>query len=119
MKSILLIGDFNAEISDHHLENFLYEYVLKNLSKEKTYFKSILNPSCIDFFLTNNALSFQNTKTVSTGLPVLTVLKASTVKIKAQEMQYKNDTFFDSIKFNRDFKEEFSHECVDSWNKFD
>ena len=46
----------------------------------KKCFKNIVNLSCIDFFLTNNTLTFQLTKTVSTGLSeihklVLTVLK--------------------------------------------
>ena len=50
-------------------------------------FKSILNPSCIDLFPTSSPSSFQNTKTVSTGLSdfhklVLTVLKTSIVKKK-------------------------------------
>ena len=55
---ILLTGDFNTEIYDHFLETFLYQHELKSLLKEKTYFKSISNPSCIDLFLTNKALSF-------------------------------------------------------------
>ena len=120
----MLIGYFNAEISDLHLEIFFCEYVVKSLSKEKTCFKRISNPNCIDFFLTNNEASFQNTKTVSTGLSdfykiVLTVLKVSIVKINTQEMQYNNDKYFDSRKFNRDFKEEFSHKRVDTCNKID
>ena len=41
---------------------------LKSLVKEKTCFKSISNRTCIELFLTNNALSFQSTKTVSNGL---------------------------------------------------
>ena len=57
---------------------------LRVLLKKTTYFKSILNPRCIDLFLTNNALSFQSTETVSTGLSdlVLTVLETSIVKNK-------------------------------------
>ena len=102
----LLTGDFNAEIHDDYLENFLFQHELKSLVQEETYFKSISNPSCIDLFLTNNRLSFQNTKTVSTGLSdfhklVLTVLKTSIVKNKPQEIQYRNCKYFDSRKFNR------------------
>ena len=121
---ILLTGDFNAEIHDNYLESFLYQHELKNLVKEKTCFKSISNPSCIDLFLTNNALSFQNTKTVSTGLSdfhklVLTVLKTNIVKNKPREIQYRDYKYFDSRKFNRDMKDEFSREYVDSCSKFD
>ena len=84
---------------------------------------SIVSPY-IDLFLTNNALSFQNTKAVSTGLSdphrfVGTVLKTSIVKYKPREIQYRNYKHFDSGKFNRNFKEEFSREYVDSCSKFD
>ena len=65
---ILLTGDFNAEIYDHYLEAFLYLHELKSLVKQKTCFKSISNRNCIDLLLTNKALSFQSTNTVSTGL---------------------------------------------------
>ena len=116
---------FNAEIhNQHYLESFLYQHELKSLVKESTCFKSISNSSCIDLNLTNNALSFQSTKIVSTGLSefhklVLTVLKTSIVKNKLREIQYRNCKYFDSRKFNRDLKEEFSREYVDSCSKFD
>ena len=64
----LLIGDFNAEDSEPYLSRFLYEHNSKNLVKNKTCFKSLENPSCIDLFLTNSPLSFQNMVTMSTGL---------------------------------------------------
>ena len=103
---IWLTGDFNVEIYDYYLESFLYQHELKSLVKQKTCFKSISNPSCVDWFLTNNALSFQSTETVSTGLPgfhklVPTILKTSIVKNKPRETQYRNYKYFDSKKFNR------------------
>ena len=106
------------------MESFFYQHELKSLVKEKNCFKSISNSSCIDLFLTNNALSFQNTKTVSTGLSdfhklVLTALKTSIVKNNPQEIQYRDYKYFDSRKFNRDLKEEFSREYVDSCSKCD
>ena len=121
---ILLTGDINAEIHDDYLENFLYQHELKSLVKEKTCFKSTSKPSCIDLFLTNNALSFQSTKTASTGLSefhklALTILKTSIFKNKPREIQYRNYKYFNSRKFNRDLKEEFSREYVDSCSKFD
>ena len=36
----LLSGDFNSEISEVCLDSFLYQRDLKNLVKEKTFFKS-------------------------------------------------------------------------------
>ena len=89
----------NGEIYDHYLEIFLYRHELKSLVKEKTCFKSISNPNCIDLFLT--------------------VLKTSIVKNKPREIQYRNYKYFDSSKFIRDLKEVFSREYVDSFSKFD
>ena len=56
-EKVLLAGDFNAEISEFCLDSFLYQHELKNLVKEKTCFKNVSNPSCIDLFLTYNSLS--------------------------------------------------------------
>ena len=106
------------------METFFYQREFKSLIKEKTCFKSISNPSQVYLFLTNNALSFQSTKTVSTGLSdfhklVLTVLKTTIVKNKPREIQYRNYKYFYSGKFDRDLKEEFSREYVDSRRKSD
>ena len=64
----MLVGDFNAEESEPCLSQFLYECNVKNIVKENTCFKNALNPSCIDLFITNSPLSFQNTIAVSNGL---------------------------------------------------
>ena len=50
------------------LDSFLYQHEFKNLVKEKSCFKNVSNPSCVNIFLTNNALSFQHAETVPTGL---------------------------------------------------
>ena len=76
----MLIGDVNAEESKPCLSQFLFEMNAKNIVKEPTCYKSLSNPSCIDLVITNNSSSFQNTKTITTGLPdfhkmVITVLK--------------------------------------------
>ena len=55
---VLLVGDFNTEISEQRIESFLYTHELCNLIKEKTCFKNMQNPSCIDLLLTNNVYSF-------------------------------------------------------------
>ena len=49
---VLLMGDFNTEISEQRIESFLYMHELCNLVKEKTPFKNLQNPSCIDLLLT-------------------------------------------------------------------
>ena len=100
-EKVLLAGDFNAEISEFCLDSFLYQHELKNLVKEKACFKNVSNPSCIDLLLTNSALSFQHTETVSTGLSdfhklVLTVLKTTVSKSKPREIHYRDYKKFDS-----------------------
>ena len=66
-KKRLLIGDFKTETSEPRIDSFIYQNDLQNLVKEKTCFKSVENPSCIDLILTNNAMAFQNTTTVLTS----------------------------------------------------
>ena len=91
----LLVGGFNAQISDQHLSSFLYQHELSSIVKESTSFKNVSNRSCIDLFLTNSALSFQYTLTVSCGSSdfyklVMTVLKTTFSKNKPHEIVYRN-----------------------------
>ena len=115
-EKVLLAGDFNAEISEFCLDSFLYQHELKNLVKEKTCFENVWNPSCIDLFLKNNALSFQHTETVSTGLSDFHELVS---KSKPREIHYRNYNKFDSLKFNVDLKNAFAHEKMKSCIQFD
>ena len=64
----LLAGDFNVTEDDIHLNEFMADFHAKNIVKDPTCFKSVSNPSCIDLFITNSYLSFQNTTSVTTGL---------------------------------------------------
>ena len=47
---VLLVEDFNTEISEQRIEFFLYTHEICNLVKEKTYFKNMQNPSSIIFY---------------------------------------------------------------------
>ena len=91
----LLTGDLDSEITEPGMVSFLYQQDMTSLVKEKTCFKSIPSPTCIDLFLTNSNLSFQHTETVSTGLShfhilVVTVLKTCFYKKKPREVEYRN-----------------------------
>ena len=61
-ESTILIGDFNVNIDDPHVESFCELYRFKILSKDPTCFKNPENPSCIDLILTNSPYSFQNSR---------------------------------------------------------
>ena len=95
----LLVGDFNIEVGESPIDDFLYEYGAKSLVKDYTCFKSICNPSCIDLFLTNSSNSFQCTKAISTGLSdfhkmVVTVFKTTFPKVKPKVLLYRNYSKF-------------------------
>ena len=61
------------------IDSFLYHYDMTSFVKEKTCFKSITNPTCSDFFLTNSNLS---TVLSDFHVLVLTVLKTCFSKKK-------------------------------------
>ena len=108
----LLIGDFNEKDTKLCLSQFLFEYDAKNISSEKTCFKSKDNPSCIDLFITNSPNSFQNTSTITTGLSdflkmVITVLKATFTKSKPKVIIYRDFKLFNEEKFKTDLKNTF------------
>ena len=114
---ILLVGDFNAEEHETALKKFLQLYDLKNLIKDKTCFKSLHRPTCIDLFLTNCDKSFMHTKTISTGLSdchkmILTVLKTTFKKDKPKEITYHCFKNFVENKFRSDLKKKFLTEIV-------
>ena len=100
----MLVGGFNAEESEPCLSQFLYEYNAENTVKESTCFKNVLNPSCIDLFIANSPLTFQNTIAVTNGLSdfhniVITVMKMSFKKHPLIERHYRYYKYFDRTKF--------------------
>ena len=108
----MLVGDFNAEESEPCLSQFLYEYNAKNIVKENTCVKNALNPSCIDLFITNSPLSFQNTIAVSNGLSdfhkmVITV-----------QRYYRDYKHFDRTKFKKNLNEKLS-EGISNYKSFE
>ena len=107
-EKFMLVGDFNVEESELCLSQFYCEYNAKNIVKENTCFKNALNPNCIDLFITNSPLSFQNTIAVSNRLSgfhkmVIKVINKNTVF--SQICIEKNNRI---ISDNFDLSEEFS-----------
>ena len=51
--------DLNSEVSENCLNGFCNANSLKTLNRVPTCFKNPNNPSCIDWFLTNQQQSFQ------------------------------------------------------------
>ena len=89
----------------------------------KPCFKNALNPSCIDLFITNNPLSFQNTVAVSNGHSdchkmVITVMKTSLKKHSPIERYYRDYKYFDRSKFKNNLNEKLS-EGISSYESFE
>ena len=85
----ILMGDFNAELSNNLVDSFCGSYSLKSLFKKPTCFKNSDNPTCIDLILTNRQKTFQNSTTIETGLSdfhklTVTVIKILLMKTEAQ-----------------------------------
>ena len=109
-EKFLLASDFNVQEDEAPLQEFLDEFGAKNLVKDKTCFKNLQNPSCIDLFLTNSSKSFQNTTTVSTGLSdfhkmIVTVLKTTFPKAKPKIILYRDYSKFVEKDFRRDLRQ--------------
>ena len=105
--NVILLGDFNAEITEEPMVEFSEIYNLKNLIKEPTCFKSLDNPSCIDLILTNRHNSFQNTKVLETGLSdfhklTITVLKIAFKKYPPKIITYRKYKHFSKTRFRNE-----------------
>ena len=101
---LLILGDFNANISEPALTSFCTLFKLKNLVKEPTCYKNPNNPSCIDLFLTNCARSFHNTCVFETGLSdfhklVVTLLRSKVESLPPKIISYRTYKQFNQGKF--------------------
>ena len=106
----VLIGDFNREVNDSHMQNFMINYGLNNIVKDKTCFKNPNNPKCIDLFLTNKPRSFQHTTTFDTGISdfhkmVISSFKCTFEKRDPKEVTYRYYKHFNRILFRSELQE--------------
>ena len=101
-ENFILMGDINVEPNDASMKNFCQIYGCKNIVKDKTCFKSPINPTCIDLMITNRPKSFQESEVIETGLSdfpkmSLTVMNVFYNNRKSFNKKYKdfsNEAFF-------------------------
>ena len=67
-ENFIVIGDFNAEMTNNYLEEFWVSYNLKYLIKQPTCFKNPDNSTLIDHILTNHPKIFHSSSVYETGL---------------------------------------------------
>ena len=77
---ILLIGDFNSEISEKSMHDFCNVYNLESLSNTSTCFKKPENTSSIDLLLTNSKNNFDEAVVLESGLSDFHKLVVSVLK---------------------------------------
>ena len=116
-ENLILLGDFNAEVSNSFMESFCEIYNVRSLIKKPTCFKNSENPTCIDLILTNHKKSFQNSKLIETGLSdfhklTVTVLKTFYKKLVPKVIKYRDFKNFS----NQVFRDELYRElyCNDT-----
>ena len=110
MQKFLLVGDFNSQDHETEITNFLNNHEAKNIVKQKTCFKNVFNPSCVDLFITHSPKSFQHTHSSSCGLSdhhnfVLTVLRNTFGKQKSNIKYYRDWKKFDNAVFRAELRE--------------
>ena len=103
-ENIILLGDFNVEVKEKNIYDFMSTYNLKSLVKQKTCFKNPDNPSCIDLILINSPRSFQGSSVFETGLSdfhklTTTVLKKYFPKPKRKIVNYRDYRHFRNDEF--------------------
>ena len=108
--NLLIVGDFNSEVSESAMNEFCKTYNLGNLVKGPTCFKNPTNPSSIDLILTNRPRSFQGTVLIETGLSdfhkmTLTVLKMHFKKQSPKIVHYRDYNNFKHDDFRNDLIE--------------
>ena len=102
---------------------FLISSLLSN-ANPGTCYKNPGKPSCMDLYLTNSSLSFQNSSSVFTGLSdfhklVLTAFKTIFVKSKPKELSYRDYKDFNHGCFEKDLKCALSTSEKINYQEFD
>ena len=67
-ENVIILVDFNVEVEEQNLPNFMSVHNLKTLINQKTCFKNPENPTCIDLILTNSPRGFQSSSVFETAL---------------------------------------------------
>ena len=104
---ILLIGDFNSEISEKSMHDFCNVYNLESLSNTSTCFKKPENPSSIDLLLTNSKNNFDEAVVLESGLSdfhklVVSVLKSYFKTEDPKVIIYRDYKYFDNEMFSNE-----------------
>ena len=111
----ILLGDFNTEIDEQHMQLLHDNYSLKSLIRQPTCYKNFGKATSIDLILTNMPRSFQSTCVIETGLSdfhlmTLTVIRKTFKKIKPRIINYRSHNNFSNEYYRKCFFNELKRE---------
>ena len=112
-ENVIMLGDFNAEMSNPYMSWLCALYNFTNLIKEPNCYKNVDKPTSIDHILTNHARCFQHSGIYETGLSdfhklTFTVLKMFYAKQKPRIIKYRDYKNFNKTTFRMDLLKELS-----------
>ena len=121
--NVIVLGDFNAEMTNSRMEEFCSLYNFKSLKKHPICFKNQEKPTAMDHILTNHPRCFQHSGVYEAGFidfhrPTLTLLKAYHSKQNPKIIQYRDYMNFTNEHFRRDLLQELSFQNIEP-NEFD
>ena len=85
----------------------------KNTVKERTCFRSLSNPGCIDLIITNSSSNFQNVKAISAGLSDFhkifgSILKHTSYRFAHTKLVCRDYKNFDRVIFKRELEDKLN-----------
>ena len=91
----ILMGDFDAKVSNNFVDIFSGSYSLKSLIKKSKWFKDPDNLTCRALILTNRQKSFQISTNIETGYSdfhklIATILKSYFKKLEPKKLLYRD-----------------------------
>ena len=122
--NFFLAGAFNSEETETVLSEFLNPHYAKNIVKEKTCFKSIKKPTCVDLLISNKEKCLKSATIIDTGLSdfhkmFLVVLKKKFEKVKPKVISYRDYRHFDGNSFRCALRFELSKISTHSHSSFE
>ena len=115
--NLFLASDFNNEETETVLSEFLNSHDAKNMVKEKTCFKSMNNPTCVDLLISNKEKCFKSAATIDTGLSdfhkmIPVVSKKKIEREKPKVISYRDYRHFDSNFFRCALRFELKYQHI-------
>jgi len=121
--NLIIMGDFNEEVTQFDMHNFISNFDLVSLLKQPTCYKSN-NGRCIDLILTNKNRSFQKSGSYETGISdhhhlIYTMFKLTYEKSPPKIINYRSFRNFSLEIFRKDLTNALAN-CIpgdlDSFN---